>query len=459
MGIMSKLKILVVEDNEELSESLSEFITQMGYKPVVADTGPAGLEKLKSNQYNLALLDLNLPEMDGLQVLENSLEFDISTPIIVMTGYHSVESAVKAMKLGAEDYLKKPLDGMELKLIIERVLEKFKMEREISLLQTKLGLKDRSDEFIGSSPVMKEILRIIDKVAENDQTTILLTGESGTGKNIIAKLIHDNSPRMENPFINVTCSAISDQLLESELMGHKRGAFTDAVQDKTGLFELADTGTIFLDEIGDMSLHLQAKVLRILEEKTFRRVGGLQDITVDTRIIAATNKNLSELVETGNFREDLYYRLNVINVEIPPLRERGEDIPLLVDSFIKKFNHELSSDVKRFTPKAMELINAYSWPGNLRELRNVIERTILLSNTDVLGVDELPSSLKKDQVSNKSLEDFELPESGINLEKLEKDILLKALEKCSGNVSNAARFLSIGRDKMRYRLKKFDIDV
>ncbi|MBN2134176.1 MAG: sigma-54-dependent Fis family transcriptional regulator [Acidobacteria bacterium] len=456
---MKKLKILLIEDNKDLSESLREFIEKLGYEPTTALTGQSGLNLLLTNQFQLALLDLNLPDLTGLEILEKIQDKDISTPIIIMTGFHSVESAVKAMKLGAEDYLKKPLNALELKLIIEKILEKSNMEREISLLQSKLGLEEQSDKFIGYSDAMKEVLRIVDKVAKNDQTTILLTGESGTGKTVIARIIHDNSPRKKNPFINVTCSAISEQLLESELMGHKKGAFTDAVSDKRGLLELADTGTIFLDEIGDMSMNLQAKILRVLEDKTFRRVGGLHDITVDTRIIAATNRNLEELVKTNDFREDLYYRLNVIQIKIPPLREREEDIPLLVQYFLDKFNKDLSRKIKKITPAAMQMLKDYHWPGNLRELRNVIERTVLLANNDIIGADDLPTSIQNKERNPISTKDFMLPDAGIDLHEFEKNILLQALDKAGGNVSRAARYLSIGRDKMRYRLKKFGIDI
>ena len=456
---MKKLKILLIEDDMQLRASLKLYFD--AYDMTTANTGREGIKMLTAQNFNLAILDLNLPDINGLEVLDYIQKNGITTPTIILTGYHSVESAVKAMKLGAEDYLKKPIDPVELNICIERVMERFSMEREITYLQTRLHDKDSTEQFIGRGPAIRKVLELVEKVSSNDQTTVLLTGESGTGKTLVARLIHDNSPRKDQPFVNVACSAISENLLESELMGHKRGAFTDAVSEKVGLLEMADNGTLFMDEIGDMNLSLQVKILKVIEEKSFRKVGGVVDIKVDTRILAATNRDLEELVKQGKFREDLYYRLNVIPVHIPPLRERKEDIPMLIDFFIKKFNAELGRKIKGTKPPMMQILRDYHWPGNLRELRNVVERAVLLSDGDFLKIENLPDSLlrpEKGQITTLR-ENFALPQEGLDLSRLEKNLIEQALKRTGGNVSKAARLLSIPRDKLRYRVKKFGINL
>jgi two-component system response regulator AtoC len=456
---MKKLKILLIEDDMQLRASLKLYFD--AYDMTTANTGREGIKMLTAHNFNLAILDLNLPDINGLEVLDHIQKSGITTPTIILTGYHSVESAVKAMKLGAEDYLKKPIDPVELNICIERVMERFSMEREITYLQTRLHDKDSTEQFIGRGPAVRKVLELVEKVSTNDQTTVLLTGESGTGKTLVARLIHDNSPRKDQPFVNVACSAISENLLESELMGHKRGAFTDAVSEKVGLLEMADNGTLFMDEIGDMNLSLQVKILKVIEEKTFRKVGGVVDIKVDTRILAATNRDLEELVKQGKFREDLYYRLNVIPVHIPPLRDRKEDIPMLIDFFIKKFNAELGRKIKGTKPPMMQILRDYHWPGNLRELRNVVERAVLLSDGDFLKIENLPDSLLRPQKGQITTlrENFALPQEGLDLSRLEKNLIEQALQRTGGNVSKAARLLSIPRDKLRYRVKKFGINL
>lgn len=456
---MKKLKVLLIEDDIQLRASLKLYFED--YDIITANTGKEGLDKLGAGDFNLVILDLNLPDMNGLEVLDYIQKSSSSTPTIILTGYHSVESAVQAMKLGAEDYLKKPIEPLELKICIERVMERFSMEKEITYLQTRLRDKDSTEHFIGKSPAVRKVLDLVEKVSTNDQTTVLLTGESGTGKTLVARLIHENSPRKDKPFVNVACSAISDNLLESELMGHKKGAFTDAVSEKTGLLEMADTGTLFLDEIGDMNLSLQAKILKVIEEKTFRKVGGITDIKVDTRMIAATNRNLEEMVSLGKFREDLYYRLNVIPIVIPPLRERKDDIPMLLDFFIKKFNAELGRKIKGTKPPVMQILRDYNWPGNLRELRNVVERAVLLSDGEFLKIENLPDSLlRPDKAHIPTLrENFALPGEGLDLPRLEKNLIEQALKRTGGNISKASRLLSIPRDKLRYRVKKFGINI
>lgn len=456
---MKKLKLLLIEDDIQLRASLKLYFED--YEMMTAKNGKEGIEKLGTDDYNLVILDLNLPDMNGLDLLDQIQKSGSTPPVIILTGYHSVESAVQAMKLGAEDYLKKPIEPLELKICIERVMERFSMEREITYLQTRLRDKDSNEQFIGRSPAILKVLELVEKVSSNDQTTVLLTGESGTGKTLVARLIHDNSPRKEKPFVNVACSAINENLLESELMGHKKGAFTDAVSEKTGLLEMADSGTLFLDEIGDMNLPLQAKILKVIEEKSFRKVGGVVDIKVDTRIIAATNRNLEEMVNLGRFREDLYYRLNVIPIYIPPLRERKEDIPMLLDFFIKKFNAELGRRIKGTKPPLMQILREYNWPGNLRELRNVVERAVLLSDGEFLKIENLPDSLlRPDKIQAAPFrETLTLPKEGLDMPRLEKNLIEQALKRTGGNISKAARLLSIPRDKLRYRVKKFGINL
>jgi DNA-binding NtrC family response regulator len=364
------------------------------------------------------------------------------------------------MKLGAFDYINKPFDMEELVLVSQKALETTRLKREVSWLKENQARLFGSTQIVGQSPKMREVYHIIERVAATDATTVLLRGESGTGKGLVAKAIHQSSKRRALPFMTVTCTALQETLLESELMGHEKGAFTDAKEQKKGLFELADGGTIFLDEIGDIPPSFQAKLLHVLEEKTFKRVGGVRDIQVDVRIIAATNKDLEKAVREEHFRQDLYYRLKIIPIQLPPLREREGDIPLLVQLFIEHFNREFRKSVQGFTPRSVHVMEQYPWPGNVRELRNIVERAILLGMGDSLDLADLPSEIR-DRSGAGGTESAEgvlsLPQGGVILEELERDLVRQALKRSNGNQTRAAKLLGLNRDQIRYRIEKFGL--
>ena len=374
------------------------------------------------------------------------------TLVILMTAFSTVENAVEAMKLGAFHYVNKPFNLDEVALLVEKALETSQLRREVRALRSSQGLEYGFDAIIGSSPAMQQVKVLLGRVAASRASTVLLTGETGTGKDLAAKAIHYNSDRAIRPFVNITCSALPEQLLESELFGHERGAFTDARQQKRGLFETADGGTVFLDEIGEMTSGLQAKLLRFLEEKAFKRVGGLADIRVDVRVIAATNRNLDEEVRSGKFREDLFYRLQVMPVLLPPLRERRGDVPLLTSYYVDRFNREFRKHVKGLAPAAARLADQYQWPGNVRELRNAIERAMLLADRDWLEAEDFTTLTRTVTPTQ-----FKLPPEGVNLEELERQLLLQALDRAGGNQTQAAHLLGINRDQVRYRIEKFGL--
>ena len=369
-----------------------------------------------------------------------------------MTAFSTVENAVEAMKLGAYHYVNKPFNIDEVTLLVEKALETSQLRREVRALRTSQSREYSFDSIIGSSPAMERIKSLLARVAASPASTVLLTGETGTGKDLAAKAIHYNSDRAARAFVNITCSALPEQLLESELFGHERGAFTDARQQKRGLFETADGGTVFLDEIGEMTAPLQAKLLRFLEEKTFKRVGGLADIRVDVRVVAATNRDLEEEVRAGKFREDLFYRLQVMPIPLPPVRERRGDVPLLARYYIDRFNREFKKRVKGLSPDAVTLLERYQWPGNVRELRNAIERAMLLIDRDRLEPEDFTTLTRAVEPTQ-----FRLPPEGVNLEEVERQLLTQALERSGGNQSQAAQLLGINRDQVRYRIEKFGL--
>jgi DNA-binding NtrC family response regulator len=454
--------ILIIEDEKLVRWSLKERLTKEGYEVVEAETGAAGIAALGQDLIDLVLLDFRLPDMTGLDVLRKVVSESPETPTILMTAYSSVDSAVEAIKLGAYDYINKPFNHDEMVVTIGRALESSHLRREVRHLRAEQQERYGLSSIIGRSPAMLEVFELIEKIAKSQATTVLITGESGTGKDLVAKAIHFASDRANRPFMNITCSALPETLLESELMGHERGSFTDARFLKKGLFELADGGTLFLDEIGDMGVLLQAKLLRFLQEKTFKRVGGTKDITVDVRIIAATNRDLGKAVREGRFREDLYYRLKVIPVVLPPLRERTEDIPLLIKYFVDTFNREFKKATRGVTEEALERLIRYPWPGNVRELRNVIERAMILENKPEIGILDLPREMRDrprpDETTAAAVPDgFLLPESGFALKDIEHEMVRQALEKTAGNQSRAARLLSISRDTLRYKMKKYGL--
>ena len=448
---MPHANILVVDDESLIRWSLKQRLESAGYDVTEAESAAAAVELVKA-EIDLVLLDFKLPDGDGLDVLRQFKEQSPETLVIMMTGYSTVENAVEAMKRGAYHYVNKPFNLDEVMLLVEQALETSQLRREVRALRSSQGQEFGFDAIIGESPAMKTAKALLARVADSPASTVLLTGETGTGKDLAAKAIHYNSRRAARQFVNITCSALPEQLLESELFGHERGAFTDARQQKRGLFEAADGGTLFLDEIGEMTMPLQSKLLRFLEEKTFKRVGGLSDIRVDVRVVAATNRNLEETVTGGKFREDLFYRLQVMPILLPPLRERRGDVPLLAAFYIGRFNAEFRRKVRGLTPAATELLEQYAWPGNVRELRNAIERAMLLADRDRLEPEDFTTLTR-----TASPVQFKLPPEGINIEDVERQLLIQALELSKGNQTQAGQLLGINRDQVRYRIEKFGL--
>ena len=445
--------ILVVDDEPLIRWTLVERLGQDGHTVVEAETARAALARFGPD-IDLVLLDYKLPDSDGLQVLKTMKARDADVPVILLTAFSSIETAVEAMKQGAYHYANKPFNLEELALVVQTALETTRLRREVKALRASRSEPYAIDRIVGDSAPMTALKTLLQRVASSPASTVLLRGESGTGKDLAAKTIHYNSERGPKPFMNITCSALPDALLESELFGHERGAFTDARQQKIGLLESAEGGTVFLDEIGEMVPALQAKLLRFLEEKTFKRVGGSADVRVDVRVIAATNRDLEDAVKQGRFRDDLYYRLNVMQITMPPLREHPSDVPLLVSYYIEVFNREFRKQVRGVTPDAMDVLKAYRWPGNIRELRNAIERAMLLTDGDWLTPEMLPVATSRSSTA----QTMELPEDGVNLEILERELVVQALRRTGGNQTKAATLLGLNRDQIRYRIEKFGLD-
>jgi DNA-binding NtrC family response regulator len=448
---MANPTILVVDDEALIRWSLSERLTAEGYQVLQADTGKAALEKLHEG-VDLVLLDYKLPDTDGVTVLRRIKEFDQDILVILLTAYATVETAVEAMKIGAYHFTNKPFNLDEVVATVERALETTRLRRELRQYRTNAARPYTLHSIVGSSEAMTALRHLVARVATSPASTVLLTGESGTGKDLVAKIIHYTSDRATRPFMNITCSALPEQLLESELFGHERGAFTDARLQKRGLLETADGGTVFLDEIGEMVPALQAKLLRFLEEKAFKRVGGAGDIRVDVRVIAATNRDLEEQVAKERFRSDLFYRLNVLPLAIPPLRAHPEDIPILTEHFIDTFNVEFRKKVLGATPAAYTMLQQYGWPGNVRELRNVVERAMLLSDAQKLDARDF-----QNLTSAAAHDSYELPPNGVDVEQLERSLVIQALRRAGGNQTKAASLLGLNRDQIRYRIEKFGL--
>jgi two-component system, NtrC family, response regulator AtoC len=444
--------VLVVDDESLIRWSIKNRLTEAGFQVKEAETAAEALSTAREG-VDLVLLDYRLPDADGLSVLKRIKETDPDTVVLMLTGHGSVGIAVEAMKQGAFHYVAKPFDLDELTMLVEKGLETTRLRREVKTLRASRSEPYSLDRIIGDSPAMQQLKALLKKVASSPASTVLLTGESGTGKDLAAKVIHFNSARSSAAFMNITCSALPETLLESELFGHERGAFTDARQQKKGLFELADGGTLFLDEIGEMVPALQSKLLRFLEEKTFKRVGGSTDIRVDLRVIAATNRNLDEEVRKGKFREDLYYRLKVLPLFLPPLRDRSGDIPPLVRYYVDAFNREFKKNVRGVTADAMRYLESHAWPGNIRELRNAIERAMLLSESNELTAADFSVTPGGGPVS----QEFKLPPGGIRLDELERSLVEQALARAAGNQTRAATLLGLNRDQVRYRIEKFGL--
>ncbi|HEX5069261.1 MAG TPA: sigma-54 dependent transcriptional regulator [Vicinamibacterales bacterium] len=452
---MSGRRVLVVDDEQLIRWSLAQRLKDEGYDVVEAGTAAEAIERADQG-VDLVLLDYKLPDEDGLSVLKRLRDLDPDTLVIMLTAHRSVDIVVEAMKGGAFDYATKPFDLDDVALRVSRALETTRLRRELRTLRDSLARPFGLASIIGESEPMQRVKQLVRKVASSPGSTVIVTGESGTGKDLVAKVIHYLSNRAARPFLNITCSALPEALLESELFGYERGAFTDARQQKRGLFEQADEGTVFLDEIGEMAPGLQAKLLRVLEEKAFRRVGGSGDIRVDVRVVAATNRDLEEQVRAGRFREDLFYRLNVLRVEMPPLRVRQGDVGLLAQHFVEIFSREFKRPVRGLSQPAEAALRAYGWPGNVRELRNLVERAVLLCEGDLLQPSDF-DSLHTARQRSPAAHGFDLPAEGVNLEEVERSLVVQALERAGGNQTRAASLLGLHRDQIRYRIEKFGL--
>ncbi len=448
-------RILIIDDEAFIRENLQRILEKEGYHIILSATGNEGIEITKNEDIDLVLLDLNLPDLNGIEVLKRIKQELPSLLVIVITGYATVDSAVEALKLGAYDYIKKPFKADAIKLIVKLALETQHLKKEVDVLKR---LKKKDTTIIAESPAMKEVLKAAADVAKHADTGVFITGESGTGKEVVARLIHQLSERAQFPFIDINCASLPEQLLESELFGYEKGAFTDAKVTKTGLLEEANNGTLFLDEIGEMPLSLQAKLLRVLETKSFRKVGGSRNIQLNLRIITATNKNLKKMVEEKLFREDLYYRLNIFPIYISPLRERKEDIIPLANHFLRQFALKFGKNMREISDDAKQILLNYQWRGNVRELKNVMERICIMYEGDRLDVEHLPSDIRDgDLLRNDRKEN----RSGFlkKLEATERDMLIDALSQTGGNVVQAAKLLGIPRGTLRHKIKKYGLTM
>ena len=455
---MSTYNILIVDDEGQNRDYLSEILSEEDYNVSTASNGRDAIARLSQDLFHVVLTDLQMPEVDGLGVIRHLVENHINCIGILFTGYGSVKTAVDAMKLGAFDYITKPFKADEIKVVVKKALDHLALQEENTYLKQQLKAKYKFENIIGSSEKMQKVFSLIDKVSGTD-STVLVLGESGTGKELVAKALHYNSPRAQNPFVPVNCGAIPEELLESELFGHEKGAFTGAFRTRIGRFELANGGSIFLDEISEMSPNLQVKLLRVIQEREFERVGGVKSIRIDVRIIAATNRDLEEEVAQGRFREDLYYRLNVIPLNLPPLRERRDDIPLLVKHFMGKYGREKNSRITGFSRRAMNLLAHYRWPGNVRELENLVERVLVLCDGTEVDTADLPERIAAGTPRTSEVVPLiDLPETGIDLStavsEFEKAIIMQALTRSNWVKNRAAKLLHVNRTTLVEKIKK-----
>jgi DNA-binding NtrC family response regulator len=460
---LQKGRILIIDDEKFITSSIVQHLGKDGYEVLNAESGEDGIEVFKAEAPDIVLLDIQLPGIDGIKTLENLKTLSRDVIVIMITAYGDIETAVSAIKLGAYDFVEKPFELDKLSILIKKALETVHLKKEVHYLREEQYEKYSFDRIIGVSDTHKKVMALAKKIAESDANINLIQGDSGTGKSLLARAIHYRSSRAFKPFVEVTCTAIPETLIESELFGYEKGAFTDAKTSKKGLFELADGGTMYLDEIGDMKPSTQAKFLKVIEEKVFRRLGSLKDMKVDVRIIATTNKDLKKEVKARNFREDLYYRLNVIPIDIPPLRNRPEDIMPIALNFLAALRKEFKKDISGISKDAEDLLVHYGWPGNVRELKNVIERVFILEKEGLILPLHLPAELNNQSVeiqpetTSEDDSQFQLPVKGISIEDVEKNFIVQALRITSGNQTKAAKLLNISRDALRYRLQKFGL--
>lgn len=460
---MSKAKLLIVDDEESIREFLEIMLKKEGYEVTLAEDGQRAKDLLLKKSFDMIISDLQMPHVTGIELLKHVRESYPETLFMMITAFGTTETAVDAMKMGAYDYLTKPFKIDEVRINLQNALRSKNLEVENKVLKKELGKEYSFQQIIGNSSAMHQVFEMVKRVSSTP-TNILVTGESGTGKEVVAKAIHYNGPLKDRPFITVNCGAIPENLMESEMFGHKKGSFTGAIADKAGLFEVADGGSLFLDEIGELPLTIQVKLLRAIQERIIRRVGGTEDSKVDVRIIAATHRNLEDMVAKGTFRQDLYYRLNVINIKTPALRDRKEDIPLLAAHFLQKFNQRLNKNIQSISAEAMEQLKAYDYPGNVRELENMIERTIALESGATILPESLPPMVNTPSGRKMaSSHEIEVTTEGIDLEKvigqIEKELLVKAIHAANGTKKKAAKLLNISFRSMRYRIEKYNLGV
>lgn len=449
---MQKPRILLVDDDKNTANGLRRILLQDGYDASCAFTGNEALNLIETGHFNIIITDMKLPDISGLSIIEKAKKKDNDITVVMITAFSSVQNAIDAMKKGADDYLTKPVNIDELELILKRI-----WERQLLVLQNKELRQQLNDKYdfsgiIGNTPEMQDIFKTITEIAPTE-ASVLIYGETGTGKELIANAIHYNSDRKDKPFIALHCASLSEGVLESELFGHEKGAFTGAISQRRGRFELSNGGSLFLDEIGEMNSHVQVKLLRVLETGRFERVGGERTLESDVRIIAATNKDMDKEIEEGRFREDLYYRLNVINLRLPPLRERKEDIGLLIDSFLRKYSAKNKKDIKGFTSQSVKMLNNYNWPGNVRELENTIERAVVMAKKEFIEPNNLPSNINIHSRKTR-METFHIP-LGATMKEIEKKIILETLQTTNGSKSKAAKILGISTRKIEYKIKEW----
>jgi DNA-binding NtrC family response regulator len=459
---MSQVHVLVVDDDPALREILREALMRESYTVSTAEDGTAAIQAVKESVVHIVITDYQLPDIDGLEVIDRLSKLDAKIIPIVMTGFGTIETAVRAMKSGAFDFITKPFDLETVAVVVRKAAEFHRLRQENHLLRRAVRDQYRLEQLVGVSEPMQQVLEFVQKVADSD-STVMIQGESGTGKELVARMLHFNSLRRDRPLVPVNCGAIPENLLESELFGHEKGAFTGATHARMGRFELAHGGTIFLDEIGELSLPLQVKLLRVLQEREFERVGGNRTIHVDVRIIAATNQDLETMVEERRFRQDLFYRLNVIPIVIPPLRERRTDIPLLIDHFLTRFNQSKHTEVVGLDDEALRLLTEYDWPGNIRELENMMERLVVLKKQGILSSEDLPQKISRRSIIPELKEQFiRLSEDGIHLsrevEQYEKHLIMEALKKANGVTARAAQLLHLNRTTLVEKLKRKGVD-